>query len=357
MKNRVIAATMIAGATFLTACGSQAGSSAQATESAAAATEVATVAATENAAEDTAFPITVEHALGETVIESAPQNVAAIGWGNLDVPLALGIAPTGVSKPTFGATDENGLFSWTNEAFASLGVDAPNVFDDTDGLDFEAINNSEPDVILGVYSGISAEEYEQLSEIAPTVAYPTEAWAITWQEMTRKNAEALGKSVEGEQLVTDLEAMIAEKSAEHPELEGLTAAYVYFDTTDLGSFYVYMPKDPRASYLLDLGLTLPEEIRALDDGSFFFMTVSSENVDVLNDLDILVAWGEDDTLATLQADQLMGQIPAVKNGSVVMLSNSSALISASCTPPPLTIPATNDEYLDLISEAAAKVSK
>ncbi len=87
------------------------------------------------------------------------------------------------------------------------------------------------------------------------------------------------------------------------------------------------------------------------------MTVSSENVDVLNDLDILVAWGEDDTLATLQADQLMGQIPAVKNGSVVMLSNSSALISASCTPTPLSIPATIDEYLDLISQDAAKVSK
>ena len=43
-------------------------------------------------------------------------------------------------------------FYWTNEAFASLGVDEPNVFDDTDGLDFEAINNAEPDVILAVYS-------------------------------------------------------------------------------------------------------------------------------------------------------------------------------------------------------------
>ena len=144
------------------------------------------------------YPLTVTHALGETVIEEEAQNIVTIGWGNLDVPLALGIAPVGVSKCTYGATDENGLFSWTNEAFAALGVDEPNVFDDTDGLDFEAINNAEPDLILGVYSGLSEEEYEQLSEIAPTVPYTKEAWVTTWQDMTRENGIALGKEEEAE---------------------------------------------------------------------------------------------------------------------------------------------------------------
>ena len=138
------------------------------------------------------FPIIISHALGETVIEEAPEAVATIGWGNLDVPLALGIAPVGVSKATYGATDDNGLFYWTNEAFAELGVDEPNVFDDTDGLDFEAINNAEPNLILAVYSGITQEDYEQLSEIAPTVPYATEAWATTWQDLTIDNGKALG---------------------------------------------------------------------------------------------------------------------------------------------------------------------
>ena len=59
-------------------------------------------------AED-AYPVTITHALGETVIEEAPSSIVTIGWGNLDVPLALGIAPAGVSKATYGATDENGL--------------------------------------------------------------------------------------------------------------------------------------------------------------------------------------------------------------------------------------------------------
>ena len=237
------------------------------------------------------FPIIISHALGETVIEEAPEAVATIGWGNLDVPLALGIAPVGVSKATYGATDDNGLFYWTNEAFAELGVDEPNVFDDTDGLDFEAINNAEPNLILAVYSGITQEDYEQLSEIAPTVPYATEAWATTWQDLTIDNGKALGKEAQAQALVDELEELIAEKAGEHEKLQGLTAAYCYFDTSNLGSFYVYMPKDPRASYLIDLGLDLPQNIRELDDGSFFFMTVSSENIDVLNDLDLIVTWG------------------------------------------------------------------
>lgn len=301
------------------------------------------------------YPLTVTHALGETVIEEEAQNIVTIGWGNLDVPLALGIAPVGVSKCTYGATDENGLFSWTNEAFAALGVDEPNVFDDTDGLDFEAINNAEPDLILGVYSGLSEEEYEQLSEIAPTVPYTKEAWATTWQDMTRDNGIALGKEEEAEALIEETAALIAEKAAEHSDIQGKTAAYCYFDTSNLGSFFVYMPKDPRASYLVDLGLDLPDEIRALDDGSFFFMTISSENIDVLQNLDIIVTWGEDDTLEALQADPLMSQIPAVERGSVVFLSNNSTLISASCTPTTLSIAATIDEYLDMISAAAANL--
>ena len=305
-------------------------------------------------AED-AYPKTVGHALGDTVLEIRPERVATIGWGNLDVPLALGVAPVGVSKTTYGSADANGLFYWTNEAFAKLGVDEPNVFDDTDGLDFEAINNAEPDVILAVYSGITAEDYEQLSEIAPTVGYTKEAWATTWQDMTRDNAVALGLEAEADALVDEISALIAEKAAGYPEIQGLTAAYCYFDVSNLSSFFVYMPKDPRAAYLVDLGLTLPENIRALDDGSFFFMTVSSENIDVLNDLDLIVAWGDTSTLDVFQADPLLSQIPAVQRGSVVFLDTASTLISASCTPTPLSIPATIDEYLALIAEAAANV--
>ena len=57
-----------------------------------------------------AYPITIKHAYGETVIESEPKNVATIAWGNHDVPLALGTVPVGVSKANYGKSDENGLY-------------------------------------------------------------------------------------------------------------------------------------------------------------------------------------------------------------------------------------------------------
>ena len=54
--------------------------------------------------EDTAvsYPLTIEHAFGETVIESKPERVATVGWENQDTPLALGVAPVGVSAANYG---------------------------------------------------------------------------------------------------------------------------------------------------------------------------------------------------------------------------------------------------------------
>ena len=77
---------------------------------------------------------------------------------------------------------------------------------------------------------------------------------------------------------------------------------------------------------------------------------------MLNELDLIVTWGEDETLAALQADPLINQVPAIQRGSVVFLSNNSTLIFASCTPTPLSIRATIEEYLQLIQEAAAKLN-
>ena len=52
--------------------------------------------------EETEYPITIQHAYGETVIESKPERIATVGWENQDTPLALGIAPVGVSAANYG---------------------------------------------------------------------------------------------------------------------------------------------------------------------------------------------------------------------------------------------------------------
>lgn len=56
----------------------------------------------------------------------------------------------------------------------------------------------------------------------------------------------------------------------------------------------------------------------------------------------------------MQSDSLLGTVDAIKNGSVAAIVDGSVL-SASCTPSALSIPATIDEYLEIIGEAASKV--
>ena len=308
-----------------------------------------------NTAQNTsgAYPITIKHAYGETVIESEPKNVATIAWGNHDVPLALGTVPVGVSKANYGKSDENGLLPWTAEKYKELGVEKPVVYDDIDGLDFEAISDSNPDVILAAYSGITQEEYDLLSQIAPVVAYPKNAWQTLWREQITMDATAMGKQAEGEKLVEELDALIKEKTANYTDLKGKTAVFCYFNPADLGKFYIYLPTDPRAAYLTDLGLSFPESISKLGADSFS-IEISAENIDVLKDADILVAYGNDDLLKALQSDALLGTVPAVKNGAVALIEDGSVL-SASCTPSALSIPATIDEYLEILGAAASNV--
>ncbi len=308
-----------------------------------------------NQSTSTSYPMTIKHAYGETIIESEPKNIATISWGNHDVPLALGVVPVGVSKANYGESDENGLLPWTAEKYKELGVENPVVYDDIDGLDYEAISDSNPDVILAAYSGITQEEYDLLSKIAPVVAYPKNAWQTLWRDQITMNATAIGKKDEGDTLVKDLETLIKEKTSKYSDLNGKTAVFCYFNPADLGKFYIYLPSDPRAAYLTDLGLSFPESISELAKQSdSFSIEVSAENIDVLKDADILVAYGNDELLKALQSDSLLGTVDAVKNGSVALIEDGSVL-SASCTPSALSIPATIDEYLEILGAAASKV--
>ena len=307
--------------------------------------------------EDTAvsYPLTIEHAFGETVIESKPERVATVGWENQYTPLALGVAPVGVSAANYGLVTENNLHPWTDEAFQSLGVDSPVVFNDVDGLDYEAISDSHPDVILASYSGFTQEEYETLSQIAPVVPYKEAPWQTTWKEHTIENATGMGMKKEGEEKVAEVEALIEEKLADYPDLKGTKAAFCWISADDLSSFYIYMPSDPRASYLLDLGLEFPESVKELaENTSDFSITVSRENADQLKDVDMIVVYGDQSLLDALQEDELMSQIPAVKNGAVALIDSTSALAGAS-TPSILSIPYEIDEYLSLLSEAQEQI--
>lgn len=305
-------------------------------------------------ATDAGSSVTIEHAFGSATIPSKPSRVTTLAWNNHEPVLALGIAPVGISAANFGVANGEKLLPWTRDAFQKLGVDIPTVFDDTDGIDFEAVNDTAPDVILCPYSGYTQADYDKLSQIAPTVAYPQKAWSCLWREQTRIEAKALGKEEEAEGLIADLEDMVRQKVSQS-RIAGQSAAFLNIPPTDMGTVYVYLPSDPRGAYLADLGFKTPESVTALASSEdSFAATLSAEEADRLNDVDMAVTYGDEAFLAQLQGDPLLGRIPCIRRGAIALLKGTEPL-AASCTPGPLSIPATIDQYLGVLSSALEKV--
>ncbi|WPF84144.1 iron-siderophore ABC transporter substrate-binding protein [Sanguibacter sp. 4.1] len=298
-------------------------------------------------------PITIEHALGTTTIETKPERVATVNWANHEVPLALGVVPVGMAAANFGDDNGDGLLPWVDEKLDELGAETPVLFDETDGIDFEAVADTDPDVILAAYSGLTQEDYDTLSEIAPVVAYPETAWGTSWRDMITLNSEAIGMADEGEQLISDLETEIADKVAAYPQLEGTSAMFLtHVDTTDLSQVSFYTSHDTRAMFFEDMGMTTPESIAtASATTDVFSLTQSAEQADAFSDVDVIVTYGGDELVTALEADPILSQVPAVANGSIVNLPGTSPLGTAA-NPTPLSISWILDDYLELLAAAA-----
>lgn len=311
-------------------------------------------ASTEEATGSSWEPVTIEHALGTTTIETKPERVATVNWANHEVPLALGIVPVGMAAANYGDDDGDGLLPWVSEKLEELGGETPVLFDENDGIDFEAVADTNPDVILAAYSGLSQEDYDTLSEIAPVVAYPETAWGTPWREMIEMNSEALGMKEEGEELIADLETEMSDAAAEHPDLEGKNAMFLtHVDTTDLSQVSFYTTKDTRTMFFEDMGMAVADSVKTASDATDkFSLTQSAEQADAFNDVDVIVSYGGQELVTALESDPLLSQIPAVANGSIVLLPDTP--LGTAANPTPLAISWVLNDYLDLLSDAAAK---
>lgn len=297
--------------------------------------------------------IVLDHAFGQTILDKKPERVATIAWGNHDVALALGIVPVGLSKANYGVSADKGVLPWTEEKIKELNGKA-NLFDDLDGLNFEAISNSKPDVILAGYSGITKEDYDTLSKIAPVAAYKSKPWQTLWRDMIRIDSKALGMEKEGDELIKNTEARISKELEKHPEIKGKIKGkkvlFTMINAADTSKFWIYTSKDPRANYLTDLGLVFPESLKEFESEDSFAKEISAEEANKINDADVIITYGDDKTLEALQKDPLLGKINAIKNGAVAVIPDNTPL-AASCTPTPLSINYTIEEYLNLLGNA------
>ncbi|WP_159803205.1 iron-siderophore ABC transporter substrate-binding protein [Arthrobacter zhaoguopingii] len=302
-----------------------------------------------------AFPVTIEHAFGETVLEEKPERVATVSWVNADVSLALGVVPVGMPTDTYGGNDQ-GSTPWKDAKLEELGApigsdDAPVQYSETDGLPFDDIAATDPDVILAAYSGLSQEDYDTLSDIAPVVAYPETAYGTAWQDSTRLVGEALGLPEQAEDLVADTEKAIDDAAADYPQLEGKSFIYGTLDPAGAEPVSLYTANDNRPRFLSSLGMKQAEVISSAAEGSDeFFIPWSAERANELES-DVFVTWVPDEaTKDAVATDPLLGQIPAVKSGALVADSNNTLTLSISAASP-LSLPWALEKFLPLLGDA------
>jgi iron complex transport system substrate-binding protein len=300
-----------------------------------------------------AFPVEITHAFGTTVISEKPVRVATVAWANHEVPLALGIVPVGMAAANFGDDDGDGVLPWVAERLKELGAETPALFDEGDGIDFEAVAVTEPDVILAAYSGLSQAEYDTLSQIAPVVAYPQAPWSTDWRETIRMNSAGLGMSGEGEALITNIEGEIAAEVAKYPELKGKTAMFVtHLDASDLSLVNFYTTQDTRVRFFQDLGLAMPKSVTRASSTGSFAGSISAERVDDFDDVDILVTYGDRTLLEAMKANPLLAHMPAVRREAIVLLGRDP--VGTAANPTPLSVTWVLPDYVRLLAEAARK---
>ncbi len=291
------------------------------------------------------YPLTVNHALGETRIASEPARIITIGWNGEDAVVAFGFVPVAMPRR---ALFENGMFPWVEE---KIGTARPVLL--ANDLDYERILLLKPDLILGVFSGIDEKAYRRLSKIAPTVVYRSAPWQADWREQTLMTGLALGRGQEAERLIERNNAYLRDLAKQYSALNGKTFTFGTFSPGS-AALAVYLPSDPRIELLLEMGLRPAPGIDALagQEPRRRSGSVSLEEIASI-DADILIMWYGPGARAAVEAQPLFKTLDAVKRGSYVALEDPIDVWSTSALSV-LSIPYGFPGFVPRLAEAAAR---
>lgn len=342
---RVAFALLIAATLPLTAC-----------------TESSTAAGTENASatpvEDGAFPVTLTHAFGQTTIDEEPTRVLALDSASADTAIALGVTPIAMQRNDW-AGDEDGFLPWARTELERTGQSLPTTasyYSEDGGLLFEKILADAPDLILAPYSGFSEQDYQRLSEIAPTLPYDNEPYQpSSWQNLANDVGTALGRPARAAELVRSVEETLEGVKSEHPEFSGVTFAFGSYLREGEANLGLYKPGDPRVQFVENLGLTVAPDVIAGSDaagGSSFTYSVSLEELDRV-DTDVFLGWASDQAEVDATVDQtLFAKWPVIAAGKDLWITDNR-LTSATMYVSVLAGPWAADE---LVPELSAVVT-
>jgi serine/threonine-protein kinase len=181
---------------------------------------------------------TFAHVHGTTQVSEAPTAVAAVGPGDADAVLSLGVQPVAVES-------SGPLPSWIHDKIT--GSPAIMTFIDTN-----AIEAAKPDVIIAT-GDLDDATYQKLQAIAPTITRPSDnSGAWNWQAQLHWIARILGRESDATQLISTVVAQQNDLKNQNSKVAGKTASVL--NVSDSGVTQTLTPSNA-ADYLTSLGFT------------------------------------------------------------------------------------------------------
>lgn len=183
-------------------------------------------------------PQTITHVHGATEITASPRAVAALGPGDADALLALGIQPVAIASA--GGT----VPSWIRDEL----TDEPAVMN---FIDTGAIGAAKPDLILAT-GDVDDATYQRLSDIAPTVTRPVGEEPWNWQAQLKWIAKIVGKEGAAEKLTSTIAVQQNDLRNQNSKAAGKTVSVL--NMSDNGYSWTLTPSNA-ADFLTSIGLT------------------------------------------------------------------------------------------------------
>lgn len=308
------------------------------------------------AADDATNGVVITHGHGKTVIPEEPKRIVTLGLMSADVVAALGVNPVGIEE-LWGAND-SGYLPWFEEYTTKHFDELPTVIEGLeDGPNYEAIKELKPDLILGLYTGITDVEYARLSSIAPTVPYIEGPFDPgTWQDLTQTIGTALGKEPEATELVAQTETFIDDLTNAHPEFQGKSFLWGVALTPGDSGMGAYLPYDARVRITESLGLTPTSYMQTLQDTAEGDLWYSGVSLEKLSDVeaDVFIAWpngGLSDVEYSLKHPVFTSWQPIANKSYVIYTEAASA--AAITAPTVLSMPYILPGYVENLSNALA----
>ncbi|MGC4938655.1 ABC transporter substrate-binding protein [Kribbella sp. DT2] len=261
----------------------------------------------------------VEHKYGATTPTTKPQRVVSLGYTDHEPLLALGVRPVGVVD--FFGERPYGNWPWQSPLWSGS---TPEIVGERDEYQYEKIAALRPDLIVGLYSGMTKENYDTLSKLAPVVAQPRDYadFAAPWTVMTQQAGAALGLRAEADKLITGITAQFVEARQTHPEWAGRTVAVA--EPAKADQWAVFGAGDPKLQFFEGLGFKVAPSVRELEPGGDVAQ-ISLERLDLL-DVDQLVMLIDtgDQTEAQVRANPLFSKLAVAREDRTIYLPFSAA---------------------------------